>query len=216
MQSLFTMNSDFELFPEIELFLDNEALPKEWDFILEPNIELDLSPITIQLQVRYEQEMRRMTLSPSTLSGEYSLVHLQRLIVSAFNLKKNSMLQIFCAQTNSILQTDTQFVDAISKVSFSNTSLSLKVSLIQEEEPCILCVSYECCHSTTRTFGKKRKVHEDTLLPQFLQPVSSRKDENKIPKRRKLVLSGSSVSKAPLSVSHAINASFPKQILINF
>jgi len=212
------MNLDFdlELFPEIELFLDNEALPKEWDFILEPNIELDFSPATIQLQVKYGQEMRRMTLSPSTLSGQYSLVHLQRLIVSTFNLKKNYLLQIFCVQTNSILQTDTQFLDAISKVSFANTPLSLNVSLIQEEEPCILCVSYECCHSTTRTFGKKRKVDEDTLLPQFLQPVSSHRDENKVPKRRKLARSGSSFSKAPLSVSHAINASSPKQILINF
>lgn len=206
------MNSDFLIFTEIELFPENEALPKDWDFILEPNIELEFCA-TLQLQVKYGQETKRMTLSPSTLSGEYSLVHLQRLIVSAFNLKKNSLVQIFCMQTNSVLHTDTQFLEAIT----STNPLSLKVSLIHEEEPCILCVSYECCHSTTRTFGKKRKVDgQDTLLPSLLEPVSSRKDTKEAPKRRKLDLSGSSIPKTPLSVSHTINSSFPKHILVNY
>jgi len=210
------MNSELEIFTDIELFPENEALPEEWDFILEPNIELEFCA-TMQLQVKYGQEVKRIALSPSTLSGEYSLVHLQRLIVSAFNLKKNSLLQIFCFQTNSVLQTDTQFLEAFSKVAVTSTSpLALKVSLIQEEEPCILCVSYECRHSTNRTFGKKRKLEQDTLLPSLLEPVSFRADKKEVPKRRKLGLSGSSVPKTPLSVSHSINASFPKQILVNF
>jgi len=211
------MNSDLEIFPEIELFPANEALPQEWDFILEPNIELAFCA-TIQLQVKYGQETKRIALPPSTLSGEYSLVQLQRLIVSAFHLKKNSLVQIFCMQTNNVLYTDSQFLEAITKITVTSVSpLLLRVSLIQEEEPCILCVSYECCHSTTRTFGKKRRIEEhDTLLPTLLEPVSCRTDTKGAPKRRKLGLSGSTMPNVPLSVSHTINASFPKQILVNF
>jgi hypothetical protein len=203
---------------ELEIFPENEALPKEWDFIIEPNIELEFSP-SIQIQVKYGQELRKLALFPSTLSGNYSLVQLKKLISSSFNLKKNSLLQIFCVQTHSILQTDSHLLDAIDKSTMeNNAALAIKVSLIQEEEPCILCVSYECCHSTTRSSLKKRKVldEHDTLIPQFLEPSSSSQSaEKKVTKRRKLNLSAS-IPKASLSVSHAINSSFPKQILIKF
>jgi len=202
---------------ELEIFPENEALPKEWDFLLEPLQFVELELITsIQLAVKYGQQLRKMTFSPSTLSGEYSLVHLQKLIGSTFNLSKNSLVQIFCAQTKRILQTDSQLLDAINLAMENNAALSLQVSLIQEAEPCILCVSYECCHSTTRSFIKKRKMEDhDTLIPQFLEPAASQNTEKEVQKRRKLSLSGS-IIKGPLSVSHAINSSFPKQILINF
>jgi len=204
------MISEFEIFPE------NEALPKEWDFLLEPLQFVEVELVTsIQLAIKYGQQLRKMTFSPSTLSGEYSLVHLQKLIGSTFNLVKNSLVQIFCVQTKSILQTDSQLLDAISKAMENNASLSLQVSLIQEAEPCILCVSYECCHSTTRSSIKKRKMEDhDTLIPQFLEPAASQSAEKEVNKRRKLTLSGS-IIKGPLSVSHAINTSFPKHILIN-
>jgi len=199
------MISEFELFPE------NEALPKEWDFLLEPLQFVEVELVTsIQLAVKYGQQLRKMTFSPSTLSGEYSLVHLQKLIGSTFNLVKNSLVQIFCVQTKSILQTDFQLLDAISKAMENNAPLSLQVSLIQEAEPCILCVSYECCHSTTRSSIKRKMEDHDTLIPQFLEPAA----EKEVNKRRKLTLSGS-IIKGPLSISHAINSSFPKHILIN-
>jgi hypothetical protein len=193
-----------------ELFPEQDALPQEWDFILEPNEDIVILT-NIKIQVKFNQHVKKLALHPSTLTGAYSLVQLRKLIFSAFSLKKNSNFQIFCAQTNSLLLTDSQLLDAISKCNSMNTILSLKVALCKEEDPCILCVSYDCCHSTTRTSLKRKIEDHDTLMPQFLEPI---KIDAPI-KRRKLALSGS-VPNGAFSVSHALNASAPKQILIKF
>jgi len=201
---------------ESNMFPQKDALPKEWDFIIEPNEVIEIIT-SIQIKVKYEGEVKRLILYPSTLSGEYSLVQLKRLIVSTFNIKKNSSLKISCVQTNSVLQTDLHFLQAIQDCFFLD-ALYIQVSLIKVEDPCILCVSYDCYHSTTRSLSKKRKGDEhDTLIPEFLEPVSNEgeKNINSSAKKRKLTLSGS-IPKSPFKVSHAINSSFPKQILINF
>jgi len=197
---------------EKEMFPEKDSLPKEWDFILEPNLELELLA-SLQLKVTFGQQVKNLTLLPSTLTGEYSLVNLKKLIFSSFNLRKNSSIQICSTQTRQVLQSDSQFLKVIQRVT---SPLSLQICLFKEEEPCILCVRYECCHSTTRSFGKKRKEGEhDTLVPDFLEPVSSIPDLKN--KRRKLALSGSSLPNSTLSVSHAFISSVPQnEILIKF
>jgi hypothetical protein len=194
---------------ENEMFSEIDALPSDWSFIIEPNQEIETLPI-VQIKVKCNKETRRIPLNPSTLSGEYSLVQLNRSIISIFNLTKNSSLELFCNQINRVIKTDSQLLQAIKTNSkqIEKTDLQIDVSISKQEDPCLLCLSFECSHKISqRSSIKKRKVEEhDTLLPEVIESAISRKQElavlqPKTAKKRRLVHLSSSMPKLPVNSS---------------
>jgi hypothetical protein len=196
---------------ENEMFPEMDALPTDWSFIIEPNQEAEIIH-SAQIKVKCEEETRRISLNPSTLTGEYSLVQLNRLIISTFNLSKNSSLDLFCHQTQKNINTDIQLLQAINSNQFDKSPLQIDASLSKQEDPCLLCLSYECCHKTSqRSLIKKRKLDDhDTLLPEI--GVQRKQESPKTPprktKKRRLIHLSTSMPKLPMNASFGATSTF--------
>lgn len=170
------------------LFREENSLPMEWDFIERPEeIPRTEGNNFVLLNVQINSEQKKIQFNRSTLTLEYSIMELKRLIIQEFKITKNLEPKIYFDNKRRLISNDFSLGKMINSKRGSS-ELEIQVEVKEKRMPCILCMKDNCVHNSDMNTQKKRKSVQKTLNINILEPeksyISIEKDSISTKKRK--------------------------------
>jgi len=167
-----TKTEMFNLQHQNILFQEEDALMKEWDFIeYSNNDEKKVEEKYAKIFVKKDQSTKMIQLHKSTLTMEYSINDLNRIIKQEFKLSNDVNIKIFFDK-NRIMVTNDMVLKQILEY-LNDKPMEIEI-MLSENRHCILCMKSNCYHNTnTERSDKKRKTIDSKTKINLLEPEVS-------------------------------------------
>jgi len=160
----------FNLQQENILFQEKDALMKEWDFIeYFNNDENKEEEKYAKIFVKKDQFTSKMiNLPKSTLTMEYSINDLKKIIKQEFKFSNEVNIKIFFDKKRMMVTNDMVLKQIIEYLNDKPMEIEIELS---ENHHCILCMKSNCYHNTnTERSEKKRKNIDSKPKINLLEP----------------------------------------------
>jgi len=164
-----TKTEMFNLQHENILFQEEDALMKEWDFIeYFNNDEKKVEEKYAKIFVKKDQFTKMIYLPKSTLTMEYSINDLKKIIKQELKLSNNVNMKIYFNK-NRILVTNDMVLKQILEF-LNDKPMEIEITL-SENNHCLLCMKSNCYHNAnTERSEKKRKTTDSKPKISILEP----------------------------------------------
>eukprot|EP01091_Cochliopodium_minus_P011147 TRINITY_DN309_c1_g1_i1.p1 TRINITY_DN309_c1_g1~~TRINITY_DN309_c1_g1_i1.p1 ORF type:complete len:206 (-),score=59.70 TRINITY_DN309_c1_g1_i1:254-871(-) len=164
---------------ENTLFQEKDAL-KEWDFSCTMNDEENEEKCA-KIFVKYDKCTKNIDLPKSTLTMEYSINDLIKIIKKEFKLSNHANMKIFYDNKTIMVNNDKVFQQILGCLNNKPMEIEIFLSNIQH---CLLCMKSNCHHISTITQKKRKEIDSKpkiNLLEPELNYTSHPREENSSP-----------------------------------
>lgn len=148
---------------ENTLFQEKDAL-KEWDFSCTMNDEENVEKCA-KIFVKYDRCTKNINLPKSTLTMEYSIHDLIKIIRKEFKLSNHANMKIFYDNKTVMVNNDNVFQQILGCL--NEKPMEIEIFISESHQHCLLCMKSNCYHLSTQ---KKRKEIDSKPKINLLEP----------------------------------------------